>query len=631
MMFGLPSAVWEAIGYLGQALFTARFLVQWLASEKKGESVVPNAFWWLSVGGSAVLTIYAVALKEPVFLLVSLINGFLYARNLILIYFRREKPTSRRVLIPLVLAFAAFLVYAGARKLYSGVPMPWLILGFTGTACWSGRFVIQWYASERAGKSVMPRSFWYVGLAGALILLSYSVYRRLPVFILGYLFPLFPYLRNLTLIYRKEGAPAPIRWAERVWRGDATRRIAVVTFCLLLSLFMAVRMLRTGPGGEFERLHRAAVMTLRGDLPRIYENNPVVDPYGRGQKNLRPFDRPPTAAILFVPLVPFGPMGAAILWAVANALAFLGALALCRALTARLGARAAWTWLPALLVLRFGWDSLNQGEATPLVLLAALAGIYMFSRGEALWGALLAALATVFEPALLILAFVLLATGRWRALVLMLLFTASLVLLPAAIIEGPPAALELCGQAISSEIPSAAGGSVSGESLRSFCCRILDHAWLSKHGRQLDLSLDLLSRGAAEILAAVLSAALLLGLAFIAKRHRESFLWGGAFAALVLIEPNARQVSFLFLMLPAASLACGLGSGALTGRSTRIATGCLLGALVCAGLPSRGIVGETTATWCYALCASGVAALLLFAGNLLLSRSFSPPPEGMEG
>ena len=84
-MFGLSPTAWAVIGFAGQGLFTARFLVQWLASEKKGESVVPVSFWWLSLVGSVVLAGYAVARDEPVFLLVSMINGFLYARNLILI------------------------------------------------------------------------------------------------------------------------------------------------------------------------------------------------------------------------------------------------------------------------------------------------------------------------------------------------------------------------------------------------------------------------------------------------------------------------------------------------------------------------------------------------------------------
>jgi len=242
-MPGLPAELWHAIGFVGQGLFTARFLVQWYASEKRKESVVPTSFWWLSFSGRAVLAAYAIALRDPVFLLGSLVNGFLYARNLLLIHVRRRGPTSRGVLIPATLAISACLLVTLARKIPEEIPVFWLGLGVAGTALWTGRFVIQWYVSERAGKSVMPRAFWYVGLLGSLLLLSYSIHRQNVVFILGYLFPPFPYIRNLVLIYRKEGAPAPVRWAERVWREPRSRAVAILVFAALLAGFLTARTL----------------------------------------------------------------------------------------------------------------------------------------------------------------------------------------------------------------------------------------------------------------------------------------------------------------------------------------------------------------------------------------------------
>ncbi len=58
--------LWMAIGFLGQAIFTARFLVQWVVSEKKRDSVVPVAFWWLSLFGGMTLLSYAVSRRDPV-------------------------------------------------------------------------------------------------------------------------------------------------------------------------------------------------------------------------------------------------------------------------------------------------------------------------------------------------------------------------------------------------------------------------------------------------------------------------------------------------------------------------------------------------------------------------------------
>jgi lipid-A-disaccharide synthase-like uncharacterized protein len=85
--------VWIAIGLLGQALFTARFLVQWLASERRRQSVVPVHFWYFSLGGGLILLAYAVHRLDPVFILGQLTGLFVYARNL---YFIRRGPSTAR-------------------------------------------------------------------------------------------------------------------------------------------------------------------------------------------------------------------------------------------------------------------------------------------------------------------------------------------------------------------------------------------------------------------------------------------------------------------------------------------------------------------------------------------------------
>ena len=78
-------AFWLTIGFLGQALFTARFLVQWLASEKKRESVVPVAFWWLSLLGGTALLSYAIFRRDPVIITGQGMGLFVYVRNLMLL------------------------------------------------------------------------------------------------------------------------------------------------------------------------------------------------------------------------------------------------------------------------------------------------------------------------------------------------------------------------------------------------------------------------------------------------------------------------------------------------------------------------------------------------------------------
>lgn len=83
------SDIWIAIGFVGQAIFTMRFVVQWLASERAKRSLIPVAFWFLSVGGGVVLLAYALHRADPVFIAGQAGGLVVYGRNLWLIY--REK------------------------------------------------------------------------------------------------------------------------------------------------------------------------------------------------------------------------------------------------------------------------------------------------------------------------------------------------------------------------------------------------------------------------------------------------------------------------------------------------------------------------------------------------------------
>lgn len=84
--------IWLGIGFFAQLMFSARFLVQWLASERAGKSIVPHLFWYLSIGGSVLLLLYAIHRKDPVFILGQSMGIFIYTRNLYLI--RREEKIS---------------------------------------------------------------------------------------------------------------------------------------------------------------------------------------------------------------------------------------------------------------------------------------------------------------------------------------------------------------------------------------------------------------------------------------------------------------------------------------------------------------------------------------------------------
>ena len=73
---------WVLLGFLAQGLFTMRFLVQWIASERAGKMVMPIAFWFFSIGGGVLLLLYALHIRDPVFILGQGFGVFVYARNL---------------------------------------------------------------------------------------------------------------------------------------------------------------------------------------------------------------------------------------------------------------------------------------------------------------------------------------------------------------------------------------------------------------------------------------------------------------------------------------------------------------------------------------------------------------------
>jgi len=80
---------WLILGFSGQVCFFMRFLVQWIVSERKKRSVIPIYFWYLSLAGGLTLLIYAIHIKDPVFIVGQSTGAFIYIRNLMLIY--REK------------------------------------------------------------------------------------------------------------------------------------------------------------------------------------------------------------------------------------------------------------------------------------------------------------------------------------------------------------------------------------------------------------------------------------------------------------------------------------------------------------------------------------------------------------
>ena len=198
-------------GWVGTACFFLRFLVQWLQSERAGRSVSPPSFWILSILGALLLGTYSIVRGEPVLFLGHVVNGAIYWRNLVLARSQRKHVPPGKVLLLLSSIVAlALLLFAATAKLGSSNTdsLVWMVCAAVGQLIWSSRFVLQWWSSERRGESHFPPLFWWLSLGGNVLLLSYAVHLRDPVFVASYLLGPVVQVRNLVLHLRSSAQPA---------------------------------------------------------------------------------------------------------------------------------------------------------------------------------------------------------------------------------------------------------------------------------------------------------------------------------------------------------------------------------------------------------------------------------------
>jgi len=199
----IPSYV-QAIGYIAQALFSTRFLVQWFRSEKAKKVLAPLLFWQISLMASSLLIIYAILVKDISILFGQLVGYFIYTRNLHLKGYWPQINVLLRIII-LVLPFIAilFLSFNSEYNFESFIDKHTnsltLIWGLTGQLIFSMRFIYQWLYSEKVNKSVLPLGFWIISIAGSLIISSYSLYFELFPILVGHFIGIIMYSRNIHI------------------------------------------------------------------------------------------------------------------------------------------------------------------------------------------------------------------------------------------------------------------------------------------------------------------------------------------------------------------------------------------------------------------------------------------------
>ncbi len=192
----------EWMGWLGNACFASRVLVQWLHVERVRARAAPRIFWLLSLLGSVLLGAYTLERGVWVLLVGFALNALIYLRNLRLgTASENARPLGRLQAISLGAASVLALLSAGlANAVFAGSESwVWVGVAIVGQSIWSSRFVVQWWASERTRESHFPPAFWALSLAGNGLLLAYALHLWDAVLVAGLALTPIVQIRNLWL------------------------------------------------------------------------------------------------------------------------------------------------------------------------------------------------------------------------------------------------------------------------------------------------------------------------------------------------------------------------------------------------------------------------------------------------
>ena len=196
------------IGFLAQVFFSARILLQWILSERARKVISPAIFWQLSIVGSYLLFVYGWLRDDFAIILGQIISYYIYIWNLDKKHQWKKLPFIIRTLLLLTPVAAILYMLKDASAFVDQffrnekIPLWLLIYGSMGQIIFTLRFVYQWIYSKRKDESLLPIGFWVISLFGSLIIVSYAIYRRDPVLILGQSTGLIAYSRNIYLSRR---------------------------------------------------------------------------------------------------------------------------------------------------------------------------------------------------------------------------------------------------------------------------------------------------------------------------------------------------------------------------------------------------------------------------------------------
>ncbi len=205
------------VGLISQILFSARMVVQWVASERAKKVLSPVIFWQLSMLASFMMCVYGWLRHDFALIAGQLIAYYIYIWNLNIKGSWKEIPRGLRILF-LYVPLCALLYLVGDGKdtmkyLFEQEDIPlWLILfGSAGQFLFTLRFVYQWWYSSRRGESLLPITFWIISVTGSLMIISYAILRKDIVLMLGQSTGFVVYVRNIMIALKSPDTTASDR------------------------------------------------------------------------------------------------------------------------------------------------------------------------------------------------------------------------------------------------------------------------------------------------------------------------------------------------------------------------------------------------------------------------------------
>ncbi len=209
------------LGFLANLFFAARFILQWINSERTHQSHFSNSFWTMSLWGSLLMTMHSfIQVQFPV-CLIQACNVVLYWRNLQLTKYQKKEliPFSKVCIWLIILIISTTLAFMAQSWIAFGVlewmrvpdffepkdshvSLMWNAIGFCGTFLFASRFWLHWWRAEKNLADALRSDFWIISLAGSILALGYFIQIKDLVNIISFSAGMVPYIRNLILMKR---------------------------------------------------------------------------------------------------------------------------------------------------------------------------------------------------------------------------------------------------------------------------------------------------------------------------------------------------------------------------------------------------------------------------------------------